>query len=136
MPSITSLVLTDRQSTPVNFTLLPNGKAGEGIGVVVVPDSTGAIISETRFSLGTRRAAKRVKSTLRLRVPVMVNETINGITTPIVARESFVDCTFNHSVDSTEAERNNVMGLFASALLPSKTLVHDTVVKAQSVWGL
>lgn len=135
MPVLQSLVLTDRQATPVNRTLLPSGKPGDGIGQVSVPDVTGAITSEIRFSAGTRRSGSRVRSTLKLRVPVMVNQTINGITSPVVARESFVDCVFNFSVDATEAEKNDVVGMFYSSLATGKTLVHDTVVKSQGVWS-
>lgn len=133
MPALQSLVITDRTATPVNFTLLPVKEDG-GVGTVAVSDSTGTMISEKRFSISSRRSNGRIKSTLKFRNPTVVIEIINGVTVPKVSREAFVDCTFTFSESSTETERNDVVGMFASALLSSKALIHDTVVKGQSVW--
>lgn len=133
MPNLQSLVLTDRQSTPVNYTLNPV-KEEEGVGHVAATDASGALITEKRFSIGSRRSGTRVKTTLKLRIPTIVTETVNGVSVQVVQKEAFVDCTFNFSTDSTEAERNDVVGMFASALAVNKPLVHDTLVKAQSIW--
>lgn len=133
MPSLQSLVVTDRATTPVNFTLLPVREDG-GIGTVALADSTGASITERRFSIGQRRTAGRVKTTIKFRVPIVVTETVNGVSSAKVAREAYVDCTFNFADNSTEQERNDVVGMFASALAVTKPLVHDTVVKGQAVW--
>lgn len=136
MPSLQSLVLTDRQATPVNRTLLPIGSAGPGIGVVALADASGATITERRFSIGLRRSGDRVRTTMKYRCPVVVTEVINGVSTPKVVREAYVDLTFNFHNTHTEAERNDVVGEITSALAASKVLVNDTVVKGQSVYGL
>lgn len=133
MPNLQSLVLTDRQSTPVNHTLNPI-KEEDGVGHVAATDASGALITEKRFSIGQRRSGSRVKATIRLRVPTVVTEVINGVSMPAVARECFVDCTFNFPDSATEAERNDVVGMFASALGTTKALVHDVLVKGQSIW--
>lgn len=133
MPNLQSLVLTDRQATAVNHTLNPV-KETDGVGTVAATDATGALITEKRFSIGTRRTNGRTRSTMKLRVPVVVTEVINGANYPKVVREAFVDCTFTFSDDSTEAERNDVVGMFASALMTTKPLVHDVLVKGQSIW--
>lgn len=134
MPALQSLVLTDRQTTPVNHTLLPVNKAEGGMGVVALADASGAFLTERRFSIMSRRVNGRVKTSLKLRVPTIVTEVINGVSAPSVSREAFVDCTFTFADSSTEAERNDVVGMFASALATTKPLVHDTIVKNQSVW--
>lgn len=136
MPSLQPLVLTDRQGTPVNRTLLPIGSAGPGIGVVALADASGATVTERRFSIGLRRTGDRVKTTIKYRVPVVVTETINGVATPKVVREAHVELTFNFHNTHTEVERNDVVGEISSALVTSKVLVNDTVVKGQSVYGL
>jgi hypothetical protein len=133
MPSIQSLVLTDRQGTPVNFTLLPIGEK-DGVATVAVADATGATITEKRFSISSKRVGDRIRSTIKFKVPTVVTEVINGVSDPVVAREAFVDATFTFSSKSTEAERNDVVGMFASALAVTKPLVHDTLVKGQAVW--
>lgn len=133
MPALQSLILTDRQATPANFTLLPVKMEGN-MGTVALADTSGALLTEKRFQIGQRRSGDRIRTTLKLRIPVIVTETINGVSSPRVARESFVDCVFNFPADASEAERNDVVGMFASALATTKALVHDTVVKQQAVW--
>lgn len=133
MPSLQSLVVTDRQATPVNFTLLPAGE-NDGVGIVALADATGAAVTEMRLSIGQRKSNGRIRTTIKFKVPVVTTEVINGVSSPLVVREGFVDATFTFADTSTEAERNNVVGMFASALAATKPLVHDTVVKNQAVW--
>lgn len=133
MPSLQSIQVTDRATTPVNFTLLPVSQK-DGVAKVALADASGNVLSEKSLTLSTRRTAGRLRSSLRFAVPIIVNETINGVSVPRVARVGYVDCTFSFAIDSSEQERNDVVGMFASALQTSKVLVHDTVVKAQAVW--
>lgn len=133
MPNLQSLAVTDRAGTPVTYILLPVKEEG-GTGTVALTDASGAVITEKRFSIGQRRSGSRIRSVLRLRVPTIVTEVINGVSSSAVAREAYVDCVFNFADNSTEQERNDIVGMFASALAPNKPLVHDCVVKGQAVW--
>lgn len=139
MPALQSIVLTDRATTPVNYTLVPTGdvpqkSGGSVIGRVAVADSTGNLLSEKVLTVGSRRTAGRLRSNVRLALPVVVTETINGVATPRVVRVAYVNMDVSFALDSTEQERNDAIGMFASALQTTKTLVHDTVVKGQSIW--
>lgn len=137
MPSIQSIQVTDRTPvTPVNSTLLPSGKTGTGDAIVSLADATGAAVTERRLILGNRRSGNRVRSTLKYRVPTVVTEVINGVSMPKIIRDAYVDITFNFADDSTETERNNIVGEVASMLLPAKVLVNDLVVKGQGLWGM
>lgn len=133
MPTLQSLVVTDRQATPVNYTLLPVGQK-DGIATVALADSSGAVITERRMSIGQKRSNGRTRTTIRFKVPTVATEVVNGVSSPAVVREAFVDCTFTFSDMSTEAERNDVVGMFSSALLATKPLVHDSLVKNQAIW--
>lgn len=133
MPAIQSLVLTDRQTTPVNFTLLPISEK-DGFATVAVTDASGSIITEKRFQIGNRRTGDRIRTTIKLKIPTVATETINGVASPIVIREAFVDTTFTFSTSHTEAERNDVVGMYHSAFMTTKALVHDTLVKGQGVY--
>lgn len=133
MPSIQPLVLTDRQSTPVNHTLNPSGEK-DGVVTVAAADATGAVITEKRFTLQSKRSPGRVRVTMKLAVPTVVTETVNGVANPLVVRTALVDCAFVFADTSTIAERNDVVGMFASALATNKPLVHDTLVKGEHVW--
>lgn len=133
MPALQSLTVTDRAGTPVNHVLLPV-KEDNGVGVVALADASGAVITEKRLSIGQRRSGSRIRSTIRFRVPVIVTEVINGVSSSAIAREAFVDCVFNFADNSTAQERNDVVGMFSSALATNKPLIHDTIVVGQAVW--
>lgn len=134
MPSLQNLVLTDRATpTPVNHTFTPKDvKANVG----TVEESTGVKIGDNLFSISVRKTdGGKAKVTMKLVVPIVVNAVINGVTTPTVVRTSYVDATFTFDPASSTQERKDVVGMFASALDPSKTLVNDCVVNLQGVYG-
>jgi len=133
MPALQNLVLTDRQTTPVAHTFVPQTVTKEG--VAIVNEITGAAVGDPRYTISTRRASGKMKSRVTFHVPVVQTETINGISKPKVVREGVIDATFTFSMESTEAERNNAIGMFADSMGVSKTLVNDTLVKGQGVWG-
>jgi hypothetical protein len=131
MPQLANLILTDRAATPVNHTLVPRDITN-GVGAVV--ESSGVPIGETRFTVGvTKTASGRYKTTARLQVPIVVNETINGVTRPTVARTGYADVTFTFDETSTEQERKDLIGMFQSSLDSSKW-TNDVLVKLQSVY--
>lgn len=133
MPQLQSVVLTDRTTpTPVDHTFSPRD-VKDNVGTTV--ESTGVPIGNNRFSVSLRQTPTgRYKADLKLVLPVVANETINGVTSPKVVRSAFADVTFTFDATSTEQERTNIVGMLASALGPTKTLVHDTVVKLQGVY--
>lgn len=133
MPALQSLVLTDRAGTPVNHTLTPIGRK-DGVSTVALADASGVAITEKRFSISRRETADRVKVSEKLRVPIVVTETINGISRPTVARVAYVTCTFDFEKGHTEQERKDVVGMFYSAHAVGKVLTEDTIVKNQDVW--
>lgn len=135
MPALQSIQLTDRAATPVTKTLVPTGGPKGSVGRVAVADATGNLLSETALTVSGRRTAQRLRSSVKLSVPIIANEVINGVSVPKVARVSYATVEFSFALDSSEQERNDVVGMLASAFATSKVLVHDTVVKGQTVWG-
>lgn len=132
MPQLQNLVLTDRATTPVNHTFAPRDITG-GVGAVV--ESSGVPVGDSRYTIGLRQtASKKYVGTIRLAVPVVQNQTINGVTTPVVVRTGFADATFTFDSTSSEQERKDLVGMFASSLDTSKVLVNDTLVKLQGVY--
>lgn len=134
MPNLQNLVLTDRATpTPVNHTFTPYGIDANGVGIV---QETGAtLIGAPRFTVARRVAGKRYHATLRMTVPVVQTETINGIDYPKVVRRAHVDATFTFDEASSEQERKDAVGMFQSALDPSKVLTNDVLIKLQTVYG-
>lgn len=134
MAQLQDLVVTDRQATPVNYTLKPDGEVG-GVGTVAAADASGVAISKKRLSLSRRVSGNRIRFTEKWAFPVMVTETINGVAVPRVARVAYVDITWTFENSHLESERNDVVGMVYSAHAPTgKAFVHDTIVKDTAVY--
>lgn len=132
MPQLQNVVLTDRAATPVAHTFTPDD-IKSGVGTVI--ETTGVPVGNSRLSVSHRKTPSGVhKAELRLAVPVVVNETVNGVTRPTIVRTAYADLTFSFDSSSTEQERKDIVGMLQSALEPGKTLVNDTVVKLQGVY--
>lgn len=133
MAQLTSIVLTDRKATPVAHTFLPRTIEGP---VATLIESTGIPVGDSRFtiSLGKPTAQGKYKPTLRLTIPVVQTQTLNGVSTPVVVRTAYAEASFSFDATSSEAERNDVVGMLADSLRASLALVHDTVVKLQGVY--
>lgn len=131
MPQLQALTLTDRQASPVAHTFQPEG-ISQNVGSVV--ENKDVPIGNPRYSLSLRQTEKAYKGTLKFAVPIVVNQVINGVSTPVVARTSYVNCEFEFAKTSTEQERKDVVGMFQSSLAPGAVLVNDTLVKLQGVY--
>lgn len=132
MPQLQNLVLTDRAATPVAHTFTPRDIVAN---VGTVEESTGVKIGDKSFSISNRKTANgRSKVTMKLAVPVVVNETINGVTIPTVSHVAYVDAVFSFDPKSSTQERKDVVGMFQSSLDPSKVLVNDTLIGLQGVY--
>lgn len=131
MPQLANLILTDRAATPVNHTFTPRDVVS-GVGAVV--ESSGVPIGNNTFTIGViKTPAGRYKATVRLAVPVVVTETINGVARPAVVRTSYADLAFTFDATSSEQERKDVVGMLASSLDVSKW-TNDVLTKLQAVY--
>jgi hypothetical protein len=132
MPQLTNLVLTDRAATPVNHTFTPKSKEN---GVAVVSKSTGVPIGDPKYTISTgKTAGGRMKTTLKLSVPVVQTQTINGVSTPVVVRTAYVDATFSFSSDSSLQERKDAVGMFQSSLAASAALTDGVLTAGEGIW--
>lgn len=132
MPNLQSIVLTDRAPTPVNRTFTPR-ELSNGVGVTANTSVTP--IGAERFSVSNKRTGSKFKGELRLTVPVVQTETINGVSRPVVVRTAHVTLTTSFDDTSTEQERKDAIGMLQSSLDPSKVLVNDTLIKTEGVYG-
>lgn len=132
MPQLQSLVLTDRSTpTPDDLTFLPRDIVA-GVGTVI--NTGGVPIGEKRVSVSSRKANSRYHGELRLVIPVVATETVNGISRPVVVRTAYVTVKTSFDEKSSEQERDDAIGLTASALSPGKALVNDALVKLEGVY--
>jgi hypothetical protein len=131
MPQLANLVLTDRAGTPVNHTFVPRDIVGN---VATVVESTGVPVGDKRVSLSIRDTGNgnKIVST-KMVFPIVNDQTINGVTTPVVVRTSYVDLDIKFSTTSTEQERKDVMGQLYT-LLGSGVWPNDVYTKLQGVY--
>lgn len=132
MPQLQNLVLTDRAGTPVNHTFTPRD-IRDGVGTVI--ESSGVPIGASRFSIALKRSTTgRFKATLNLTVPVVQDQTVNGITSPLVVRSAHANLEILFDEKSTSQERKDLIGMLMSSLDPSKVLVNDTLINLQGIY--
>lgn len=132
MPQLTNLVLKDRQATPVDHTFTPVNISN---GVAEVNETTGVPLGNNRVTISLKKSSGgRYKAVVNFTFPVVATATINGIATPTVVRTSYASLSFDFNQESSEAERNNIVGMVADSLGVSKTLINDVVVKLQGVY--
>lgn len=118
MPSIQNLVLKDGKSTPVDHTFTP-ADVKAGVGVVI--ESDGTLIGGSKYSVsGKETTAGRWSSKGKLEMPTVVNQTVNGITRPVVVRKNFAEVTFSFAPDATLQERKDAVAMLRDSLDPAK----------------
>lgn len=134
MPSLQNIVLTDRATTPVNHTYTPADRDQLG-KVGILEEYTGVPGGAPRLTISMKDSSTgKKKGRLTLTVPVVQTETINGVARPVVVRTSYANLEFTFDALSTEQERNDMVGMLASALGTTKVLVHDAFVKGQGIY--
>ncbi len=132
MAQLTPLVLKDRKATPVNHTFNPLGIRD---GVATVVESSGIPIGDNRVSISLNRNANgRIKPLVKFVFPVVQTETIDGISTPKVVRTAYAEIALNFDSTSSEAERNDVVGMIYNSLAAGVSLIEDTTVRLNGIY--
>lgn len=132
MPALQSIVLTDRAATPVNHTFNPRD-VKDGTGLVV--NTAGVPVGEKKLTVSMRKTGSKYKGKLTLSVPVVVDQTVNGVVTPIVARTAYATVEVQFDDTSSTQERTNLIGMLASAFATTKPLTHSAFVDLEGVYG-
>lgn len=133
MPALTSVVLKDRATTPVSHTFAPFD-VKDGVGYVV--ESTGLKLGDSRLSVTRRKTASgRWKASVKLEVPVIGTETINGIDYPKIVDIDRASTEFDFGPTATTTRRNNLVGMHMSALGVDQPLITKVLVDLEGVWG-
>jgi len=133
MPALQSISINDRATpTPVAHVFQPRD-VQNGTGLVV--SNSGVPVGEEKLTVSMRKSASKFRGKLTLTVPVVQTETVNGISVPVAVRTAYatLDVTFDET--SSTQERTNLIGMLADALGTSKTLVHNTLVGLEGVYG-
>lgn len=132
MATLQNVSLLDRATTPLAHVFTPRD-VKDGTGLVV--NSAGVPVGEERLTVSMRRNAKKFRGKLTLTIPIVVNETINGVVRPSVVRTAIASIDITYDEGSTLQERTNLIGMLADALAVSKVLVHKSLVELEGVYG-
>jgi hypothetical protein len=97
--------------------------------------NSGVPVGEEKLTVSMRKSGSKFRGKLTLTMPVVQNQTVNGITIPTAVRTAYatLDVTFDEG--SSTQERTNLIGMLADALGTSKTLVHNSLVGLEGVYG-
>lgn len=133
MPAFAQVVLSDRASTPVAHPFLPIDTAGgvstlRKLGTVPIADKTLKV--RTSKTSGNRRIVE-----IKLTVPVVVTETINGVDRPTFERSIVATFTLNSGELSTPQERADAVGMLSDALKANQTMLNDVLVNNAEIFG-
>lgn len=131
MAQAASITVNDRESTPVAHIYAPRQIVP---GSATFVESGSVPIGEKSLTIRQRKSGNRYYIRITLAVPVLVMETVNGVSVPTVPRMSFIDANFRFDDTSTLQERKNAVGMFANALAASQAVVDGTLTGLEGIW--
>jgi len=124
--------VNDRAATPVAHTYTPDGD--DTNGVHVFSEKTSVPAGNPRFTAVLKQSSGKYRPSLRLAIPVVQTQIINGVSSPVVVRTAFAEVSFTFDSLSTSQERADCVGLMANALATSQTQVNDMVVNLSDIY--
>lgn len=127
-----NLVVNDRATTPVAHTYSPDGD--DSNGVHLYSEKTGVPAGNPRFTARLNVSNGKYRPSLRLQIPVVQTQTINGVSTPVVVRTAYAAVDFTFDGLSLEQERADCVGILVNALAASQTQINDMVVKLSDIY--
>jgi hypothetical protein len=127
-----NIVINDRAGTPVAHTYSPDGDDKNGVHLYSEKGSVPA--GNPKYSISLRQTAGRYKAAVRLAVPIVQTQTINGVSAPVVVRTSYVDLNTSFDALSTTQERADAIGLMANSLAAAQTQLNDLLVNLSDIY--
>lgn len=132
MSARTNLVINDRAGTPVAHTYSPDGD--DTNGVHLYSEKTSVPAGNPRFTASLKYSGGKYRPTLRLTVPVVQTQTINGVASPVVVRTAYVELNATFDALSSTQERADAIGLMANAMATAQTQINDLLVNLSDIY--
>lgn len=127
-----NLVIKDRASTPVDHTFSPDGD--DANGVHVFSEKTGVPAGNPRFTASLRQSNGKYRPTLKLAVPVVQTQTVNGVSSPVVVRVAYVELSATFDALSSTQERADAVGLMYNSMAAAQTQINDLLVNLSDIY--
>lgn len=109
MPQFQQAVLKDRADPQMSHTYKPRDITA---GVATMVESTGIPIGDRVITLSqTRTGSGRIKILIKIKIPVVQDAIVNGVSRPTVVRTNYGEISFNFDSSSTTRERDDLAEL-------------------------
>lgn len=131
MPALSSLTLAGTGTNTYVYT--PSHDEGD-VHVFKNKDVNGVPVGDSILTMSLRQTPSGYKAKLKLVVPVVVTETINGVASPLVARQNWVSSEFFFSDKSTLAERQELIAQWADIFDADQTLIQSVVASLEGLY--
>lgn len=132
MSARANLVINDRAGTPVAHTYSPDGD--DVNGVHIWSEKTSVPAGNPRFTASLRQSNGKYRPSLKLTIPVVQTQTINGVASPVVVRTAYAEVNFTFDSLSSTQERADCVGLFVNSMAASQTQINDLLVNLSDVY--
>lgn len=127
MAQLTSIVLNDGTA---DVTFLPHEITSQNVARLRTNAET--VIGTEELSVQARDAVSNRRVTVKVTLPVVQNEVINGITTPKVVRQQIATVELSLPKTSLKSDRKRARSLIASAL--SNALIAAVIDSNESLY--
>lgn len=127
MGQLASITLNDGTS---DLVFKPAGIDSNNVATLV--NSDGVIVKDKSLTVSARLSAQRRKTTTKVVLPVVQDETINGIVSPKGVRTSYVRIDTDFSVYATTAEREQAINLATAAV--KNALIKAVIVNNDTLY--
>lgn len=125
-----SIVVNDRATTPVAHTFVPRLP---GLGSHTFVEGNSVPLGSSTMSYKWREANGQFYIRFASFIPIMVMETINGVSVPRVIRNSFVETNARFSNLSLEQERKDHMGIHTNALAAGQAMANAAFISLEGI---
>lgn len=132
MPAHASFTVNDRAGTPVAHTFVPVNI--DPNGVAAWKESSGVPVGERYATLSNRLSNGKYRLKLVFKYPIVQTQTINGISTPVVVRTSFVELMATFDQTSSLQERQDTIGMMYNSLATSQTMIDGVITQLGSIY--
>jgi hypothetical protein len=133
MPTFSAITVVDRMPTPVSHVFTPADKSPAG--VAVFKRSTGVPVGDELLTMSRRESAGKVRTVTKLAVPLVQNQTVNGVVTPVVVDTNYVEITVTSSKYSSTQDRANMIGMIHKLLGVDQTNMTKYFVDLEGFYG-
>lgn len=127
MGQLAPIVLNDGTT---DLTFKPSGISPDGIAKLV--SGNGVIVGDKSLTIGARLNSQRRKVTVKLDLPTVTDETVNGISQPKQIRKAYVRVDTDFSTLATTSEREEAVNLITAAV--KAALIKDVIVNNDTIY--